>query len=209
MADKTSFPIFTHVAARDNKFTTKNKMFADEFREFIQSSSKFFQTFQTKKNRSSEYFIAAQEMQSVTSHNKHNVKPNGHNTEFNHKTPPLSKKERNKFCKWFTTRIFHIDSVSKPTPTREIPIQYVIDDFIKTGLFQCRADAFVFLSNFDTEHTGMVSMGKLVDRFYNTTDSEHVLILREFISHLEEPSDTLRNLDPTFISRSFTGDFAI
>ena len=164
-------------------------MLVDEFSLFKNSSSKIFKSFQAKKRRSSDYCRDAHIVRNMTTRN-HYAKINGNKTE-EHNTL-LSYKECNKFFQWFSNRMSRFSNADKSTAAKDIPIQYVVDEFMKSRIFSYRSDAFVFLQNIDIEGNGSIAMDKFFNRLCNITDREHISVMRAFIFLLEEvPADSV------------------
>lgn len=181
------------IVQRNYRYINKNKMLVDEFQLFKQSSGNFFKKFQ-KKTRPrhvdrSVSFDAAEKLRMIDAQ-KHAQKTKKSHSRAKVKVKGLCKRESDVFFAWFTDRMLKYQRPGHSgDANEEIPIQYVIDDFIETGLFSVRAEAFEFLKFVDKDRNGSVSVEEFSNVFRDIDDAEHISTMKSFISLLEESGD--------------------
>ena len=166
------------IVGNNYKYTTKNKLHSDEFKLFRQSSSNFFQKFKLKKSvkiSKHEQLRLAMEARCRALKAK-NGRSKSHFS--------LTRKESEAFFDWFVERMTKYGDRST-----EIGIQYVIDDFIATGVFATRAEAFEFLRFVDKDRNGSVSVEEFTNVFCDIENPEHIYIMKNFIRELVNRSD--------------------
>mmetsp|Transcript_21809 Transcript_21809/g.36759 ORF Transcript_21809/g.36759 Transcript_21809/m.36759 type:complete len:250 (+) Transcript_21809:80-829(+) len=178
-------PIVYH----DYKYTTKTKMFSDEFNFFRNSSSTFFKKFK-KKKIDAEGKREAEALR-VMETSRHTRKASA-GTRKNQAS--LSNKERTVFLEWFSARMRKYQTEKYGYAT-EIPIQYVIDDFMKAKVFPARSEAFEFLRFVDKDRNGSISINEFEEVFSDIDAPEHMAVIRKFIKLLEQ--DKFYNEDDT------------
>ena len=112
----------------------------------------------------------------------------------------LSKKESAIFFEWFSCRMCKYKS-EKYGPKTEIPIQYVIDDFMEAQVFTARSQAFDFLRFVDKDRNGSISINEFVSVFCDVENPDHIAIMKDFLKTLIRSSrscrESMEDLRPT------------
>jgi len=190
-----------HIVGHNYKYVTKNKMLADEFRLFRQSSSGFFKKFKKKKsggeiNEEAELLRRMEAQQRAMKRSKTKKGDSGRKF-MSHGS--MTKRESEIFFEWFAGRMdkYHKTSdysasVGSSKLEYEIPIQYVIDDFIETQVFSSRSEAFEFLRFVDDDRNGSISIEEFASVFRDIENPDHILVMKNFIKKLES-SDTFQS----------------
>jgi hypothetical protein len=91
----------------------------------------------------------------------------------------LSAQEFKTLFNWFSSRM-----KNNPDNVRGIKVANVVDDFMETGLYEDRAEAYDFVCKIDTKRNGEVSFNDFMAAFENTTDVSQLHFLKNFAKEI-------------------------
>jgi hypothetical protein len=208
-----------HAVGRDYAYLTKHNMFSDEFSLFHTTSSNFFKKFKKKKIGCEVPVVKTDIVDSfdktiltgysttddeVEFFRKVEVHKNGQKkrttSAIKNINGSLSKKESAIFFEWFSCQMCKYKS-EKYGPKTEIPIQYVIDDFMEAQVFTARSQAFDFLRFVDKDRNGSISINEFVSVFCDVENPDHIAIMKDFLKTLIRSSrscrESMEDLRPT------------
>ena len=102
----------------------------------------------------------------------------------------LTSSEFQSLFKWFRTRM-----ESNPDKVRGIRVSNVVDDFVESGLFQDRAEAYSFMCLLDPKKNGQVTFDSFMAAFNETSlsDDAQLHTLKSFLSEVTPTSSPGKN----------------
>mmetsp|Transcript_28856 Transcript_28856/g.53658 ORF Transcript_28856/g.53658 Transcript_28856/m.53658 type:complete len:264 (-) Transcript_28856:244-1035(-) len=173
------------VPTRNYNYTTKTKMFTDEFNFIRKSSSDFFKKILKKKVK-----ISVENTENPPVDLRRVVQTRRHiekiivRSRKNLAAASLTNREKEVFFDWFSARMIKYNN-SKYGYTTEIPILNVVDDFMEAKVFLARCEAAKFLEMVDRNGNGYTSSFEFVRVFSDIESPEHVAVIRKFVKFLE------------------------